>query len=173
MSDKNLKEEDGLSKFKDSIVLLQGIFEQKTFDILKETDLEHVFVLEGRPNLDAARFSCRALIERKIKPTLIADNMSGFLFYKNLVKEVWLSYHIVDDDGALCQIGALILGVLAKRHKIPVKIYPNYQKMHILGHEKEIFHFDGERIAPDNIKGFVPLVEWVPQKYITEIFREN
>src|SRR3990167_6147313 len=76
---------------KNSVVLLQGVFKTSVFDLLKQKKVEEVFVLEGRPGLESARQSCRELLKRKIRPTLVTDNMAGFLFYKNLVKEVWLS----------------------------------------------------------------------------------
>jgi len=162
--------DDVLAEFKDSVILLQGIFEDTFFDVLKKKKTDEVFVLEGRPSLDAARFSCRGLIKRKMKPTLIADNMAGFLFFKKLVKEVWVSYQVADHQGALCQIGGMILGVLGKRHKVPVNLYPNQRKIKLIGHQNEIFHFNGTKVVPDHIKGYVPLVEWVPRKYITRIY---
>ena len=162
--------DDVLGKVKRSIVLLQGIFESPVFDVLKARKPEEVFVLEGRPSLDAAKFSCRELIKRNIRPTLIADNMAGFLFYKELVKEVWLSYQLADENGALCQIGGLILGVLGKRHQVPVFLYPNRAKIHLIGPQREIFYFNGVRTTPEDIRGYVPLAEWVPKKYITKIY---
>ncbi len=32
----------------------------------------------------------------------------------------------------------------------------------LLGDPKEIFLFNGTRVAPKDIKGYVPLMEWVP-----------
>ena len=117
---------------KNSVILLQGVFKTSIFDLLKKRRDKEIFILEGRPGLEAAKHSCRELLKRQIKPTLIADNMAGFLFYKNLVKEAWLSYHTSDENGALCQIGGLILGVLGRKHKVPVFTYPNNQKLQFL-----------------------------------------
>ncbi len=155
---------------KNSVVLLQGVFEPSIFDLLKKRKVKDVFILEGRPGLDAAKHSCRELLKRKIKPTLIADNMAGFLFYKKLVKEVWLSYQSVDKSGALCQIGGLILGVLGRRHKVPVYAYPSSQKLQLLGRPKDISHFNGIKVASNSIPGYVPLVEQVPGKYIDKTY---
>ncbi len=153
-----------------NIVLLQGVFNASIFDLLKKRKIKEVFILEGRPSLEAAKQSSRELLKRKIKPTLIADNMAGFLFYKKLVKEVWLSYQTADKKGALCQIGGLILGVLGRKHKVPVNIFPNKTKLQLLGRAKDITYFNGVRVAPSGIKGYVPLAEWVPSKYITKIY---
>ena len=105
-------------------VLLQGVFEPKVFGHLKKQQFREIFILEGRPHLDAARSCCRELLKRKVVPTLISDNMAGFLFFKNLVKEIWIAYQTADEKGALCRIGASILGVLGKKHRVPVYLFP-------------------------------------------------
>ncbi len=161
-----------LKDMEGSVILLQGVFDPDVFDLLPRTEGREVFVMEGRPSLESAEMTCRELLKRKIKPTLIADNMAGFLFYKGLVKEVWLSYQMADGQGALCPIGGLILGVLGKRHHVPVKLYPSSKESKLMGTQKDIFYFQGVKVAPANIKGYVPLMEWLPMEYITEI-RKN
>ena len=155
---------------KNSIILMQGIFEPSIFDLLKKRKGKEFFILEGRPGLEAAKRSSREFIKRKIKPTLIADNMAGFLFYKNLVKEVWLSYQSIDKTGALCRVGGLILGVLGRHHNVPVYLYPGDRKLELLGRSKDISCFNGMKVAPSNIPGYVPLIEWVPKKYIGKVY---
>jgi len=159
-----------MSTKKNNVVLLQGVFEPSIFDLLKKRKIKEVFILEGRPGLEAAKHSCRELLKRKIKPTLIADNMAGFLFYKGMVKEAWLSYQSTDKEGALCQIGGLILGVLGQKHKVPVYIYPNDQKLKFLGRQRDISYFNGIKVAPRGVQGYVPLAEWVPKKYIRKTY---
>ena len=151
-------------------ILVQGVVNDVLFDLFKERKIKEVVVMEGRPSLDAARLNCRALVKRKIKPVLIADNMAGFLFFKRRVKEVWLSYYAVDKKGALCDIGASILGVLAKKHKLPVNLFPAAGKPKSKGKEKDLFSFNGEKVAPKNIKGYVPLTERLAEKYITKVY---
>ncbi|MBI5149524.1 MAG: hypothetical protein HZA28_01970 [Candidatus Omnitrophica bacterium] len=158
-----------LDDVRGSVVLLHGVFEPSVFDAVKPGNGTELFVMEGRPSLESAQATCRELLRRKIKPTLIADNMAGFLFYRNLVKEVWLACQTVDEQGALCPIGSLVVGVLAKRHNVPVYVYPASKESCLLGGQKDIFYFKGIKVAPQNIKGYVPLVEWLPKKYITEI----
>jgi methylthioribose-1-phosphate isomerase len=151
-------------------IVVQGLVNELLFDLLKSKDVKEVVVLEGRPSLEAARSNCRALVKRKMKPVLIADNMAGFLFFKKRVKEVWLAYYEADKQGALCDIGASILGILAKQHKLPVNLFPAAKKPKSVGKEKDLFSFNGERVAPPKIKGYVPLTERLPEKYITNIF---
>ncbi|MCK5083334.1 MAG: hypothetical protein KAR31_10545 [Candidatus Omnitrophica bacterium] len=155
---------------KKSVILMQGVFEPSVFDRLEKRKGKKFFILEGRPGLQAAKRSSRELIKRKITPTLIADNMAGFLFYKDLVKEVWLSYQQTDKKGAVCQVGGLILGVLGRTHNVPVYLHPSDQELQLLGHPKDITRFNGMNVAPSNIPGYVPLVEWVPKKYIGKIY---
>ena len=92
--------------------------------------------------------------------------MAGFLFFKGLVKEVIVACQYADDTGALCDIGALILAVLAKEHKVPLKLIVADRRTRFLGDPEEISSFEGQRIAPEETHGYVPLVEWVPAKYL-------
>ena len=154
---------------KRSIVLLQGIFPSAVFDSLKKRKLKEVFILEGRPSLTAAKKASKELLKRKIKPTLIADNMAGFLFARDLVKEVNIAYQNTDKNGAVCSIGGLILAVLGKRHRVTVCLHKSNAQSKLLGRPEEIFKFNGIAIAPKNIRGYVPLVEWIPKKYITKV----
>ena len=149
-----------------SIVLLYGVFDSKTLALLKKKKVKDVFILEGRPDFTSSRHTARELNKLKIKPTLIADNMAGFLFHRGLVKEVWLSYQLLDPKGALCLIGSLILAVLGKAHRVPVRLFPTEKASKLVGKEKDIFYFNKQKVAPKNIRGYVPLVEWVPDNYL-------
>ncbi len=153
-----------------SIILLHGVFAVDFFDqLIDDCSTKEVFVMEGRPSLEAAQVNCRELLKHKITPTLISDNMAGFLFFKNLVKEVWMAYQASDTDGAVCDIGALILGVLGKRHSVPVYLSPSNRRTRFLGKEKDMLSFKNKTVAPKGIRAYVPLVEWLPTEYITKI----
>ena len=97
---------------------------------------------------------------------MITDNMAGFLFLKGLVKEVVIACQYADKKGALCDMGAMILAVLAKKHKVPLKLLVAEQRHRFLGDPKSILSFEGKLIAPKGTHGYVPLVEWVPAKYL-------
>ncbi len=159
-----------LIKKKNSVILLNGVFKDSFFEILRKRKVKKVFILEGRPYLDGAKEMCAKLLKHKITPILIADNMAGFLFYKDLVKEVWVSYQETSKKNVLCKIGSLILGVMAKRHKVSLRVFPSGKRKKYIANPKEIFSFDGKRIAAKGIDGFVPLLEDVPRKYIKEIY---
>ena len=150
-----------------SIILLHGVFAPQAIKNFTGNPPGKIFVMEGRPGLEAAENNCRALLKVGKKPTLISDNMAGFLFYKDLVQEVRIAVQYSDKDGALGATGALMLGVLARRHKVPVNLYPGKLSPRFLGDPKEVLVFKGKTIAPKGTKAYVPLVEWLPGKYIT------
>jgi translation initiation factor 2B subunit (eIF-2B alpha/beta/delta family) len=149
-----------------SVYLLHGIFCEETIRNLKLTKTASVFVCEGRPALGPGKKVTQALLKIGITPTVICDNMAGFLFFNNMVKEVILAAQYADPNGALCDMGALILAVLAKKHKVPVRIMQAELKTRFLGDPKEILYFEKKLIAPKGTKGYVPLVEWVAGKYL-------
>ena len=149
-----------------SIVLFQGVFSAESLKKLKLAKNAHAFIGEGRPSLEAGRKTSAILLGKRITPTLISDNMAGFLFFKGLVKQVNIACQYADETGALCDTGALILAVLAKTHQVPVKLLAAERKKRFLGDPESISSFEGKRIAPKGTRGYVPLVEWVPEKYI-------
>ena len=152
-----------------SIYLLQGVLNAEALKKVKFSKAAHAFVCEGRPGLEAGRKTSGILLKRGLIPTMISDNMAGFLFFKGLVKEVLIACQYADDTGALCDTGALILAVLAKKHKVPLKLLVAEQRTRFLGDPKSILSFEGQRIAPKGTHGYVPLVEWVPAKYLEKI----
>ncbi len=149
-----------------SIVLFQGNFAPEALKKIKLVKSLNAFVCEGRPSLEAGRMTSASLLKQKITPTMISDNMAGFLFFKDLVKEVVIACQYADNTGALCDTGALILAVLARKHKVPVKLLGAEHKTRFLGDPNAILSFEGNLIAPKGTQGYVPLVEWVPAKYL-------
>ena len=151
---------------KRSIILVHGIFDDAVFKGFKKG--EQYFVLEGRPDLISSRTTIKALFKRKITPTVIADNMAGFLFYKDLIKEVRVAYQYEDASGALCDIGALILGVLGKTHQVPVNLFPGKVRRHFLAPQDDLLKFNGKAVAAPGTRVYGPLVEWLPNAYIAK-----
>ena len=152
-----------------SIILLHGNFEDKVLQGFKNEG--QYFVLEGRPDLVSSKSVIKILNKKNITPTVIADNMAGFLFYKNFVKEVRIAYQYQDTTGALCDIGSLILGVLAKQHKVPLEIYPGKLRQRFLAPQEDLLTFNGKKVAATGTRAYGPLVEWLPHRYITESHR--
>jgi len=151
---------------RESIILFQGILTAESLKKLKLSRDEHVFVSEGRPSLEAGRKVSAILLNMEITPTVISDNMAGFLFFKGLVKEVNIACQYADNKGALCDTGALILAVLAKKHRVPIKLLAAERRTRFIGDPQTVLSFEGQRMAPKGTHGYVPLVEWVPAKYL-------
>jgi len=149
-----------------SIYLFQGIASQEALRKVKFSKGGYAFVCEGRPSLEAGRKTARFLLKKGITPTVISDNMAGFLFFKGLVKKVMIACQYADDTGALCDTGALILAVLARKHKTPIQLLAAERRTRFLGDPRSILSFEGKKIAPQGTHGYVPLVEWVPARYL-------
>jgi len=157
---------EDLKDMQNTVTVLHGVFDESFFTLLAERNPQRVFVLEGRPDFESAKNNIRNLHKVSLRATVIADNMAGFLFYKKLVKEVWVAHLGVNKKGVLCHIGASILGVLCKKHQIPMFCYPSTKidarKKKLLGTDQDIITFQKQRIAPKGVQGYVPLLEWFP-----------
>ena len=152
-----------------NVTLIHGVFKADFFTAFKKHSIKEIVVLEGRPTLESSRHAVLNLQEIGIIPTIIADNMAGYLFSKGLVKEIWLASQAEDKAGAMCEIGALILAVLAKKHHVSVFTYTAGRKCKPLGKPADLQRFNGQSVVSGKIKAFVPLSEWVPKKYLTAV----
>lgn len=151
---------------KKSIILFAGCIAKEAASQFKIPKDKHVFITEGRPSLEAGRENVKIFLKLNVTPTVIADNMAGFLFANDFIDHIVLTYQYADKGGALCDMGALIYAVLAKRHKVPVKTVQGKIRSRFLGDPKSILSFEGHLMAPKSALGYVPLVEWVPSKYL-------
>ena len=149
-----------------SIVLVQGVQSHGSLAKIKTKGGTHVVICEGRPTLRAGEHNSRYFLSKKVKPVIICDNMAGFLFFKGYVKEVVLACQYADKAGALCDTGALILAVLAKKHKIALRLSEGEHKKHFLGNPKDLLTLKGFPTAPKDTLAYAPSVEWVPAKYL-------
>lgn len=149
-----------------SVVLLQGVLSHGAMAKIKTKGGVHVVISEGRPNLRAAEHNSRYFLDKKVKPIIICDNMAGSMFFNGLVKEVVIACQYADKSGALCETGALILAVLARKHKVAIRLAEGEHKKHYLGNPKDLLTLKGIPTAPAKTKGFTPTVEWVPAKYL-------
>ncbi len=128
-----------------------------------------IFVLEARPYLDGAKIVAARLKEMKFDPILVSDNMVGFLMEKGMIENAFLFYQNLDSQGAICQIGSLIIGICAKEHKIPIFLHRSSKHLPYMGETEDICYFNGFRVAPKGVKAYLPLQELVSWNYIGEI----
>ena len=178
---------------KESIILLHGFFKNEIFEDLKKKNDKRIFIMEGRPNLVSSRMSSRKILSNnKMEPTIISDNMAGFLFWKGCIKEVLITHHDIMEisagrqnvpeqykvfleecknrqDHYWCPTGSLMLALLSKKYGIPIILHESFEKLPIVGTGEEILQFNHKRVAPSSMKGFVPLLESVSKEYFTNI----
>ena len=149
-----------------SIYLIHGVLTSGALAKIKTKGGVHVVISEGRPSLRAGEHNSRFFLSKKVKPFIICDNMAGFLFFKGFVKEVILACQYADKTGALCDTGALVLAVLAKKHKVGIRLLEAEHKKHFLGSPKDLLSLKGMATALAGTQAYAPLVEWVPVKYL-------
>lgn len=155
-------------------ILVHGVPTNSFYQRLKERKKKSdILVMEGRPHLEGAKIVCRDLLKENIEPTLISDNMVAYCMWKGEIDEVYLFYHQLNSQGAVCRIGSLVVGICAREHKIPVYLYPAGKKTEDFGKARDLFYFNGFRVAPQGIEAYVPLTEHLPWKYITKLYAEE
>lgn len=154
-------------EFKENtITLLQGVLTPGSLAKIKHKGSTRIVICEGRPSLRAAEHNSRYFLDKKVTPIIICDNMAGFLFFKGYVREVVVACQYADSTGALCDTGALILAILAKKHKVPVRLLEAEHKKHFLGNPKDLLELKGQPTASKKTHAYAPLIEWVPAKYL-------
>ena len=96
--------------------------------------------------------------------------MAGYLFYKNLINEVWIACQPIDKEKVMCDIGALVLAVLAKKHQIPVYAFKAKLGKKSSTAENDIKKFNGRVVLKTATKSYVPLTETVAVSYLKGIY---
>lgn len=139
-----------------------------------------VYATETRPYLQGARLTCLTLKEAGYTPTLITDNMVGYVMWKGLVNKVFLAADRIALDGSIAnKIGTYTIAVLAARHKMP---------FYVLGYEgpdpktrtwkdmrieernpKEVLQCMEVRTAPEGVQAYYPAFDITPPQLITAI----
>ncbi|OQX82074.1 MAG: S-methyl-5-thioribose-1-phosphate isomerase [Candidatus Omnitrophica bacterium 4484_70.1] len=144
-----------------------------------------VFACETRPLLQGARLTCWELLERRIKVTLICDNMVGYLMQKGMIDEVIVGADRITRCGDVAnKIGTYNLAVLAFHHKIPFYVAAPLSSFDLRldkgekipieeRDEKEVRTISGRIIAPYNVAVFNPAFDITPSRFITAIITDK
>jgi hypothetical protein len=74
----------------------------------------------------------------------------------------------VDDDGALCQGGSLLIAVLAKELGIPCNLFPTDFDPETTDLSRDL-SFAGDILATGGVKSYVPRVDKLPMDYISKV----
>jgi len=145
----------------------------------------HVFVDETRPVLQGARLTCWEILEARIPPTLITDNMAGFLMRQGKVDLVIVGADRIAANGDTAnKIGTYSLAVLAKAHGIPFYVAAPLSTVDRSirdgsgipieeRHVDEVKQIQGLRTAPEEIAVYNPAFDVTPHRYITAIITEK
>ena len=144
-----------------------------------------VYVDETRPLLQGARLTMWELKKSNINSFLLTDNMAAWTIKtKNIQAIITGADRIAKNGDTANKIGTFNLAILAKFFNIPFYIVAPEStidsqinsglEMIIEEREsREISHFRGNAIAPENVQVFNPAFDITPAELITAIITEK
>ncbi len=144
-----------------------------------------VFVDETRPRQQGARLTVWELLKDGITPTLITDNMAGYLMAKNKVDAVIVGADRIACNGdAANKIGTYSLAVLAQAHGIPFYIAAPLSTIDPLidsgsqipieeRDSDEVLVIQGQQIAAEGANVLNPAFDVTPARLISGIITEK
>lgn len=144
-----------------------------------------VYVDETRPRQQGAKLTTWELLRDNITPTLITDNMAGYLMFKGKIGAVVTGADRIALNGdSANKIGTYSLAVLARAHKIPFYIAaplstidPEIETGDLIPieerDEEEVLNINGARVAPEGTRVENPAFDVTPGELITAIITER
>ncbi len=144
-----------------------------------------VFADETRPFLQGARLTAWELQRDGIETTLITDNMAGHFLKSGRIGCVVVGADRIAANGDVAnKIGTYSVAVLAKENNVPFYVAAPISTLDLTlttGDQipieeraaKEVTHFGGVHVAPDNIKVANPAFDVTPNRYVTGIITER
>ncbi len=144
-----------------------------------------IFADETRPLLQGARLTAWELMQAGIEVTLISDSAAAYTISRKAVDCVIVGADRITRNGDVAnKIGTYSLAITAKLHNIPLYVAAPLSTFDLsLDHGREIpieehqaetitESFD-RRIAPLEVKTFVPAFDVTPNQYISAIITEK
>jgi len=144
-----------------------------------------VYADETRPYLQGARLTSYELHESGIDVTLICDNMAGVVMSQGKIDAVITGTDRVAANGDVAnKIGTMSVAILAKHFGIPMYIAaptPTIDMNTPTGKDipieernpREITHWYGHQIAPEDVKVYNPAFDVTQHELITAIVTEK
>ncbi|GAK57621.1 methylthioribose-1-phosphate isomerase 1 [Candidatus Vecturithrix granuli] len=144
-----------------------------------------VYADETRPYLQGARLTSYELHTSGIDVTLICDNMAGVVMSQGKIDAVITGTDRVAANGDVAnKIGTMSVAILAKYFGIPMYIAaptptidmncPSGKDIPIEERDRrEITHWYGRQIAPEDVKVYNPAFDVTPHELITAIVTEK
>lgn len=144
----------------------------------------HVYSCETRPFLQGCRLTVYELKQAGIPVTLVTDNSVGSLMQQRKIDVVVVGADRIAANGDTAnKIGTYMVAVLSRTHGVPFyvaaplsTIDPTISDGSSIPIEqrdpKEVTHFQGKRVAPENIDVLNPAFDVTPNAYISAIITE-
>ncbi|MGO8718002.1 MAG: S-methyl-5-thioribose-1-phosphate isomerase [Acidobacteriaceae bacterium] len=144
----------------------------------------HVFADETRPFLQGARLTAWELLHDHIPTTVLCDNMAASQMRAGKIQAVIVGADRIAANGDVAnKIGTYGVAVLAKEHGIPFYVAAPWSTIDMAtptGEQipieeraaKEVTHFNGKQIAPNDAEISNPAFDITPAKYVTAIITE-
>lgn len=143
-----------------------------------------VYVDETRPLLQGARLTAWELQQAGLNPVLVCDNMAGHLMRLGRVHMVIVGADRIAANGDTAnKIGTYSLAVLARHHGIPFYVaaprttfdlhLPDGSAIQIEERSgDEVTHWNGQRVAPQDVRVLNPAFDVTPGQLISGIITE-
>ena len=144
-----------------------------------------VFADETRPFLQGARLTAWELQRDGIETTIITDNMAGHFLKSGRIGCVVVGADRIAANGDVAnKIGTYSVAVLAKENNVPFYVAAPISTLDLTlasGDQipieeragREVTHFGGMSIAPDNIGVANPAFDVTPHRYVSAIITER
>jgi len=145
----------------------------------------HVFADETRPFLQGSRLTAWELMQDNIPTTVISDNMAGVMMRQGKIGAVVVGADRIAANGDVAnKIGTYTVAVLAKEHGIPFYATAPFSTVDLDTPDgslipieqrspREVTHFAGQQIAPDNVGVENPAFDVTPHRYVAAIITER
>jgi methylthioribose-1-phosphate isomerase len=145
----------------------------------------HVYADETRPFLQGARLTAWELLHDNIPTTVLCDNMAASQMRAGKIQAVIVGADRIAANGDVAnKIGTYGVAVLAKEHGIPFYVAAPWSTIDMAtptGDQipieerasKEMTHFNGKQITPENAEICNPAFDVTPAKYVTAIITER
>jgi len=144
-----------------------------------------VYADEPRPYLQGARLTSYELRQAGIDVTLICDNMAGFVMSQEKIDAVITGADRIAANGDVAnKIGTMSIAILAKHFGIPFFVAaptptidlktPTGKDIPIEERDgREVTHWYGKQIAPEDVKVYNPAFDVTPHQFVTAIVTEK
>jgi len=147
--------------------------------------LRAVFADETRPFLQGARLTAWELMRDGIQPTLITDNMAGYLMAQGEINAVVVGADRIAANGDVAnKIGTYTVAVLAREHGIPFFAAAPVSTFDLTAADgsaipieerapEEVTEIWGRRVAPEGVTVRNPAFDVTPSRFVTAIVCER